>query len=74
MSNPNDGEAVVPAAPSASSVPVLNWTAVRKAVRCQRDRRDRDDIIEYKRPGECLFVEERLPWLVVEHEAEEGDE
>lgn len=52
----------------------LDWAAVRKAVRGRRDCQDRDDIFEWKKPGGFLFVEDRLPWLIALHEAEEGDE
>ena len=74
MSSENDREGAAPAVPSTKARTTVDWTAVRRVVRCQRDRRDRDDIIEWKQPGECLYVEDRLPWLMREHEAEEGDE
>ena len=64
-------EGAAPVVPSVRTVLTLDWAAVRKAVRCQRDQRDRDDVIEYKRPGECLFVEDRLPWLIAEEEGYE---
>lgn len=42
-----------------------------EAERRKVDLEDRDDVIEWKRPGGFLHVEDRLPWLIAEHEAEE---
>ena len=71
-SRSESAEGVVPATSSNETGITLDWAAIRKAVRCQRDRRDRDDITEWKQEGQCLFVEDRLPWLIAEQEAE-GD-
>ncbi len=54
----------------------MDWAAIRRAVRCgvgrcNVDPEDRYDIIEWKKPGGFLYVEDRLPWLIAEHEAEE---
>ena len=66
-----EGEGAASAAPSVKTRATLNWTAVRKTVRCQRDH---DEITEWKQEGQCLFVEDRLPWLIAEHAAEEDAE
>lgn len=69
MTASRDGEGAS-AAPNGEPAPALDWAAVRG----RRDCQDRDDIFEWKKPGGFLHVEDRLPWLIAEHEAEEGDE
>lgn len=74
VNNPNDGGGGLrPALPTESVLP-LDWAAVRRAVRCQRDQRDRDDIIEWKQEGQCLYVDDRCAWFIAEQKAERETE
>lgn len=77
MSAADDGGGLQSALPSIKTGASVDWASIRRAVRCQRckvDPEDRYDIIEWKKSRGFLHVEDRLPWLIAEHEAEEGDE